>query len=67
MIVLLFNVIKPETFNVDKNVVSFLKVELPLTFNIPLVIVSLDIVVIPETFNEDMNGVFNVLPLKVDS
>jgi hypothetical protein len=55
--VLLDNVVKPETFNIDKNVVSFLKVESPLTFNIPLIVVLLDIVVIPETFNEDMNVV----------
>jgi hypothetical protein len=64
MVVLIFNVIKPETFNVDENLVSFLKVELPLTCNIPSIFVLLDIVVIPETFNEDMNA---ALPLKVDS
>ena len=53
-VVLFDNVVNPETFNEDFNVISF-KLELPLTFNIPFIKVLFDNVVIPETFNEDLN------------
>ncbi len=58
ILVLFDNVVIPETFNEDMNVVSPFKVESALTFNIPLMVVLFDNVVNPDTFNDDWIGEF---------
>ena len=61
--VVLFNVVNPETFNDDNNVTLLLNVVKPDTFNSDNNVVLLFNLVKPETFNDDNNVVllFNVV------
>ncbi len=49
------NVVNPDTFNDEINVVSFTNFEYPLIFNVPNMVVLFDNVVNPDTFNDEAN------------